>query len=118
MASLLGVVAMTGAAFAAGTATAGAVTPDAAPTSVASKACGKGNPIKAKESVKIRKARKLNSTAVGLYPKGAKAKWAACEVKYGQTYSKCGWHNDNRWSYINYRGTKGWVPTACENFIV
>ncbi|MEV0113483.1 hypothetical protein AB0H77_09575 [Streptomyces sp. NPDC050844] len=109
---------MAGAAFVGGTGSAGAAAPAAAPTGAKAAVCGKGDVVKAEESVKIRKERKLNSTAVGLFPKGAKAKWAACTVAYGQTYSLCGWENDNRWSYIDYRGTKGWVPTACENFVV
>ncbi|MGW2224951.1 hypothetical protein [Streptomyces formicae] len=115
-ASLLSVVAMTGATFAAGTVAAGAATPEAAPTAVSSGSCpGKGMTVKAKESVKIRKTKKLSGTAVGLFPKGAKAKFTACTVSSGQTYRNlCGWDEDNRWSPIAYRGMKGWVPTACE----
>ncbi|MFE0171935.1 hypothetical protein ACFWZ2_06430 [Streptomyces sp. NPDC059002] len=115
-ASLLSVVAMTGATFAAGTAAAGAATPEAAPTAASSGTCpGKGTYVKARESVKIRKTKKLNGTAIGLFPKGAKAKFNGCFVSYGQTYHNlCTWDEDSRWSPIDYRGMKGWIPTACE----
>lgn len=118
--SLLGAVAMTGAALAAATAPAVASTPERAAASAhaaSTPACVKGQVTKAKESVRIRKSRKLKSTSLGLFPKGKKAKWAACSVEYGQEYSLCGWDKDNRWTYIDYRGTRGWVPTACENFV-
>ncbi|MEV0112993.1 hypothetical protein AB0H77_07025 [Streptomyces sp. NPDC050844] len=113
--SLLGVVAMTGAAFAAGVTSAGAAAPEAAPTSaVMSESCPlKGKVVKAKESVKIRKTYKLDSTALGLFPKGAKGKFAGCYLERGQQYTVCTRGSDNRWSYIDYRGTKGWIPSDC-----
>jgi hypothetical protein len=114
--SLLGAVALTGAVFAAGTASAGAAEPTTA-RAAASAACWKGKTAQAKESVKIRKSKKLNATALGLFPKGKKGKYAGCEVSYGQTYTLCGWDKDNRWTYIEYRGTKGWVPSACEKWV-
>ncbi|MFE7404455.1 hypothetical protein [Streptomyces sp. NPDC057557] len=55
----------------------------------------------------------MNSTALGLLPKGAKAKYVTCGVKLAATYSLCGWKDDNRWSYITHRGIKGYVPLAC-----
>ncbi|MFI8497427.1 hypothetical protein ACIGFK_02715 [Streptomyces sp. NPDC085524] len=71
------------------------------------------DPAVAHENVKIRNAAKVNATALGLLPKGAKATYAACQVSLAGTYSLCGWKGDNRWSYITYRGVKGYVPLAC-----
>jgi hypothetical protein len=82
-----------------------------------SSSCIKGWTTQAKESVKIRNARKLKATALGLFPKGKKGKYAACSVSYGQNYTLCGWDNDNRWTKINYRGTVGWIPSACEKWV-
>ncbi|MCX4672811.1 hypothetical protein OG453_40290 [Streptomyces sp. NBC_01381] len=82
--SLLGVVAMTGAAFAAGVTSAGAAAPEAAPTGV------------------------LMSESCPL-----KGKFAGCYLERGQQYTVCTRGSDNRWSYIDYRGTKGWIPSDC-----
>ncbi|MFD9605271.1 SH3 domain-containing protein [Streptomyces sp. NPDC059970] len=71
------------------------------------------DPAKAHENVKIRKSPTVNSTALGLLPKGAKARYVTCGVKLAAAYSLCGWKDDNRWSYITYRGIKGYVPLAC-----
>ncbi|MFG2667554.1 hypothetical protein ACGFY6_25345 [Streptomyces sp. NPDC048387] len=71
------------------------------------------DPAVAHESVKIRETAKVSATALGLLPKGAKATYAACEVSFGDDYSLCGWKGDNRWSYITYRGIRGYVPLAC-----
>ncbi|MFF9818971.1 hypothetical protein [Streptomyces sp. NPDC014006] len=113
LASMLGVAVMTSAVIVAGPATATAQ-PTAAPQAAS---CFKGWTTQAKESVKIRNARKLNATALGLFPKGKKGKYASCAVEDGQKYSLCGWKNDYRWTKINYRGTVGWIPTACETWV-
>lgn len=71
------------------------------------------DPAVAHESVKIRKTPTVNSTDLGLLPKGAKARYVTCPVTLAENYSLCGWKNDNRWSHITYRGIKGYVPFAC-----
>ncbi|WKX70916.1 hypothetical protein [Streptomyces sp. XD-27] len=114
LASLLAVAAMTGATlFTTGAASAGSLTPAKAPTTAAKGgACDKGMTLKAKESVKIRASKRLNSTARGLFPKGGLAKQAKCGDEKGQSYDLCGWEK-NLWTYLDYRGTKGWVPAGC-----
>jgi hypothetical protein len=114
MASLLAVAAMTGATlFTAGTVSAGAAAPaQASAGAVTGAECDTGLKLWAKESVKIRKSRKLNSTALGVWPKGNTAKQASCKDVSGQGYDLCGWEK-NLWTYVNYRGTKGWVPAGC-----
>ncbi|MEU9418091.1 hypothetical protein [Streptomyces sp. NPDC051000] len=96
--------------FASGTASAATV--GTVPVAQAKAGCVL-NPATAHESVKIRKTAKVNATALGLLPKGAKATYVTCGVKLAENYSFCGWKNDNRWSYITYRGIKGYVPLAC-----
>lgn len=111
--TLLAVAAMTGAAlFTTGTVSAGAVAPAKASATVKGAACDKGMALWAKESVKIRATKKLNSTARGLWPKGKKAKQASCADSNGQGYDLCGWEK-KLWTYVNYQGTKGWVPAGC-----
>ncbi|MFJ8466635.1 hypothetical protein [Streptomyces swartbergensis] len=82
-------------------------------TKASTRACAGGDYVKAHESVKIRKSKKVNSTALGLLPKGKKAKLLKCSVDLAGTYSLCGWDDDNRWHHISYRGIKGYVPLAC-----
>ncbi|MFF2926645.1 hypothetical protein ACFVTP_30260 [Streptomyces celluloflavus] len=93
--------------------TASAATAQTSATTVQAKAGCVLNPAVAHESVKIRKTTKVNALALGLLPKGAKATYVTCGVKLADNYSLCGWKNDNRWSYITYRGIKGYVPLAC-----
>ncbi|MEV5877306.1 hypothetical protein AB0L75_24325 [Streptomyces sp. NPDC052101] len=112
LATTIGLVAVTGLAFTGGTANAAPTTHSASTvTQVAAESCPWT--AKAHESVRIHKDKKLNSTALGLLPKGAKPKLLKCEVSIGGTYSLCKWKDDNRWDYISYRGIKGWVPLAC-----
>lgn len=66
----------------------------------------------AKESVKIRTAKRLNATALGLWPKEAKAKNTGC-IQNGENYKLCGRPTQPLWLPIDYRGTRGWVPLAC-----
>ncbi|MGW0538161.1 hypothetical protein [Streptomyces sp. NPDC003032] len=67
---------------------------------------------KAKESVKLRAARKVNATAIALIPKGEWTSWCASSDYSGETYHLCG-KTSNKWSYMGYKGRKGWVPSMC-----
>ncbi|MEU9123711.1 hypothetical protein AB0C96_28270 [Streptomyces sp. NPDC048506] len=102
--------ALVGTAFIGGTAT--AATPGAARQVVAAgTASASCVSAEAQESVKIRKDKKVSSTALGLFPKGAKA----CTVGSSQTggsYNLCK-HRDNTWTKISYRGIRGWIPYYC-----
>ncbi|MFD8549428.1 SH3 domain-containing protein [Streptomyces sp. NPDC059649] len=85
-----------------------AATPATAPaTTTARAACVNAQ---AQENVKIRKERKLNSTAVGLFTKGA----TTCITGRGtgQSYHLCG-RSGNDWLKITFRGNTGWIPGAC-----
>ncbi|MEK2473338.1 hypothetical protein [Streptomyces noursei] len=66
----------------------------------------------AKESVKIRNARKVNATALGLLPKGALGCRTSTPTTAGESYDLCG-VKDNAWSEITYRGSRGWIPRGC-----
>ncbi|WP_438488859.1 hypothetical protein [Streptomyces sp. S186] len=66
----------------------------------------------AKESVKIRNARKVNATALGLFPKGSLACRTSTPTTSGESYNLCG-VKDNAWSEITYRGIRGWIPRGC-----
>jgi hypothetical protein len=85
-----------------------------APSASASTHAAKGETwatCHAVESVKIRKGRTKDSTAIGLFPKDAKG---SCEVTpwHGQMYTVC--HKYNRyWHEVKYRGMRGWVPGTC-----
>lgn len=105
----LGVAALAGLAFSATPAVAAATAPSG-DVSVRA-ACSVGEKVKARESVKIRKTKSISGTALGLFPKGK----TACSLKNEKAKwydSKCGQGSD-QFDYINYRGTKGWVPTTC-----
>lgn len=83
----------------------------AAPANAVSVKAGCWNgPVKAKESVKIRKKPTSSATAVGLFPKGAKGCYDSSED--GKKYNLCG-KKDTVWSYIAYKGMKGYVPESC-----
>ncbi|UZJ32199.1 SH3 domain-containing protein [Streptomyces endophytica] len=84
-----------------------AATPGEAPAATARVACVNAQ---GQENVKIRKERKLNSTAVGLFTKGA----TTCITGRGtgQSYSLCG-RSGNDWLKITFRGNTGWIPAAC-----
>jgi len=105
---------MTGATlFTTGTVSAGVVAPaQASTTAVTGAECNKGSKLWAKESVKIRKSKKLKSTSLGLWPKGKMARQASCDDSNGQAYDLCGWEK-KLWTYVNYQGTNGWVPAGC-----
>ncbi|MGX1562554.1 hypothetical protein [Streptomyces sp. NPDC055506] len=113
----LGAVALAGVAFTSTPAI--AVSPAAASSgdvSVRAACSAGGEKVKARESVKIRKAKSFSSTALGLFPKGK----TACSYKNEKAkwYSpKCGQGSD-QWDYISYSGTKGWVPTTCIELVV
>lgn len=101
-------------ALASATLLTGSLTPAAAAPTAAKCA----DPVKARVSVKIREARSTGSTALGLFPAGKKG----CHItpdgdewKRGGNYKaeSCLYGSDNRWSKVNYRGTKGWVPIWC-----
>lgn len=79
------------------------------------KAAGCWNrPIKAKESVNIRKKPTASATAVGVFPKGANGCYDS--GMDGQKYNLCG-KKSTVWSYITYKGMKGWVAEACVKFV-
>ncbi|MFE0105439.1 hypothetical protein [Streptomyces sp. NPDC059009] len=116
LASALGATVMMGALITGGAATANAAQPEARSAAACS-----GYPYeKADESVKIRKSKKASATAVGLLPKGAKAKKLKCNVQYGGYFKGCDpnagatWHH--KWWYISYKGIKGYVPALCTTF--
>ncbi|MEU0189465.1 hypothetical protein ABZ250_06340 [Streptomyces afghaniensis] len=105
----LGVATLAGLAFSSTPAVAAATAPSG-DVSVRA-ACSAGEKVKARESVKIRKTKSISGTALGLFPKGK----TACSLKNEKAKwydSKCGQGSD-QFDYINYRGTKGWVPTTC-----
>ncbi|MBR8642812.1 SH3 domain-containing protein [Streptomyces tuirus] len=89
---------------------------NAAPADATSaQAAGCSNrPIKAKESVNIRKKPTATATAVGLFPKGANGCYDS--GMDGQKYNVCG-KKSTVWSYITYKGMKGWVAEACVKFV-
>ncbi|UQA96404.1 SH3 domain-containing protein [Streptomyces halobius] len=101
--------ALIGAAMTGGTAA--AATPGTTHTAVtatsASAACVYAE---AQANVKIRAKRELNSTARGLFLKGA----TTCirDKAKGQSYNLCG-RSGNDWMKITYRGKTGWIPGAC-----
>ncbi|MGW1379474.1 hypothetical protein ACWD6P_35125 [Streptomyces sp. NPDC002446] len=84
-----------------------AATPETAPTATARAACVHAE---AQENVKIRKERKLSSTAVGLFTEGA----TTCILAKGtgQSYDLCK-RKGTDWLKISYRGNTGWIPGAC-----
>ncbi|WUI03933.1 hypothetical protein OHR68_19750 [Spirillospora sp. NBC_00431] len=72
--------------------------------------------LKSRESVKIRKSWNINSTALGLLPKGKVAR-SGCitEINRGK-YSLCGRQGWRTWRWVEYAGLpRGWVPYACVN---
>ncbi|WP_310724227.1 SH3 domain-containing protein [Streptomyces sp. N2A] len=100
-------VAALGTALTSGVAT--AATPGKAPAATATARAACVN-AEAQENVRIRKERKLNSTAVGLFTKGA----TTCITGRGtgQSYHLCG-RSGNDWLKITFRGNTGWIPAAC-----
>jgi hypothetical protein len=110
-------LALIGAGMTAGTATAAAAH-GATQTAVATKAVSAASAVsaacvyaEAQESVKIRNSKKVNSTALGLFPKGK----TACKVgatEEGGSYDLCG-HKGKTWMKISYRGIRGWIPYYC-----
>jgi uncharacterized protein YgiM (DUF1202 family) len=77
--------------------------------------------LKARESVKIRVTTSKSSTALGLLPKGAKAKVADdgdghYKSYWGKKHNFCGSKgtiNDNEWYKVTYKGITGYVAQAC-----
>ncbi|MEV0369760.1 SH3 domain-containing protein [Streptomyces sp. NPDC050636] len=101
--------ALIGTAMTGGIAT--AATPGTTHTAAATKAAAADCVnAEAQESVKIRKERKLNSTAVGLFTKGATTCIRGRGT--GQSYNLCN-RTGNDWYKITYRGNTGWIPAAC-----
>lgn len=99
--------ALIGTALTGGVAT--AATPEAARTATATAraACVHAE---GQANVKIRKERKLSSTAVGLFTKGATT--CILSTATGQSYDLCK-RKGNDWYKITYRGNTGWIPAAC-----
>ncbi|MFG3253816.1 hypothetical protein [Streptomyces sp. NPDC048172] len=95
-----------------------AVAEPASPSASASTTagCGKSSfPLKAKESVKIRKSARMSATALGLLPKGKKA----CFLKAAEAgkSGSCIKGTHDIWNKISYRGIKGWVPSQCVDVV-
>ncbi|MFE0103483.1 hypothetical protein [Streptomyces sp. NPDC059009] len=67
--------------------------------------------VEAAESVKIRKTKAVNGTALGLLPKGSKA-CSTGSTSEGGSYDLCG-HKSKTWKPISYRGIRGWIPYYC-----
>ncbi|GAB2834713.1 hypothetical protein [Streptomyces daliensis] len=113
----LGTAALIGTALTGGVATAatpGAAAPTAAVTKAAAHSCSKAIVnVPSKESVKIRKTMKVSGTALALWPKGKKG--TVCDdgkASKGGSYKLCG-KSSNKWYYVAYGNTKGFVPSAC-----
>ncbi|MFJ9410031.1 hypothetical protein [Streptomyces sp. NPDC101393] len=66
----------------------------------------------AAESVKIRKSKAVNATALGLLPKGYSACTTGKPASAGGSYDLCGF-KDNSWKEITYKGITGWIPYYC-----
>jgi hypothetical protein len=66
----------------------------------------------AAESVKIRKSKAVNATALGLLPKGKSACTTGKPSSKGGSYNLCG-SKDNTWQEITYKGIRGWIPYYC-----
>ncbi|GAB7034590.1 SH3 domain-containing protein [Streptomyces sp. NPDC021749] len=96
-----------GTALTSGIATAATPATASAVTATARAACVNAQ---AQENVRIRKERKLNSTAVGLFTKGA----TTCILgkATGQSYNLCK-RPGNDWFKITFRGNTGWIPASC-----
>ncbi|MFE0191245.1 hypothetical protein [Streptomyces sp. NPDC059008] len=108
-AGIIASTALLGTALAGGVAT--AATPGTAhPAAAATTATAACVNAEAQENVKIRKERKLNSTAVGLFTKGAKT--CIRGKATGQSYNLCG-RSGTDWMKITFRGNTGWIPGAC-----
>ncbi|WP_327351180.1 hypothetical protein [Streptomyces sp. NBC_01304] len=68
--------------------------------------------VEAAESVKIRKTKAVNGTALGLLPKGSSACTTNNPNTTGGSYNLCG-HRSTKWEEITYRGIRGWIPYYC-----
>ncbi|MGX2995282.1 hypothetical protein JNUCC64_13465 [Streptomyces sp. JNUCC 64] len=71
------------------------------------------SPVKAKETVKIRTAKRLNATALGIWGKGRGGD--VCNdgrSQAGESYRLCG-KSSNQWYYGRVGSIKGWVPATC-----
>lgn len=86
-----------------------ATTPGTAPAGTATVRAACVN-AEAQENVRIRKERKLNSTAVGLFTQGA----TTCirGKATGQSYNLCK-RPGNDWFKITFLGNTGWIPASC-----
>ncbi|MFG3253734.1 hypothetical protein [Streptomyces sp. NPDC048172] len=94
-------------------ATATTVGTDAGGTSTAAAKCSGGTKewAKANTNVKVRKKPSTKSPGLRLWYKGTKGCWI--KGLKGGKYSKCGMKNWNGWGYVEYRGTRGYVPNMC-----
>ncbi|MGW2818994.1 hypothetical protein [Streptomyces sp. NPDC001415] len=111
---LAGVVAMASVVFTTTGAAAASPSPSA-PAAKSHSAAARQCYAQAQESVKIRVAKKVGATALGLLPKGATAK-AQCTLEQGERYSLClNWAepSSTAWSFVDYQGIRGYVPGAC-----
>ncbi|MFJ9850913.1 hypothetical protein [Streptomyces sp. NPDC101150] len=104
--------ALLGTAMTSGVAT--ATTPGTAHTATVSAASAPASCVRAQaqESVKIRTAKKVSATALGLFPKGKTACIVGGLASTGGSYNLCG-HKDNTWLKISYAGNRGWIPYYC-----
>ncbi|MWA12213.1 hypothetical protein [Streptomyces sp. BA2] len=84
---------------------------DQAPTGTKAAADCSGEIAKAPNNVKIHKKPTKSSPALRLWYKNTTGCWIK-GVK-GAKYNLCGGKNWDGWGYVSYRGTKGYVPSAC-----
>ncbi|MFB7896150.1 SH3 domain-containing protein [Streptomyces xiamenensis] len=82
-------------------------------------------PVKAVESVKIRKSPTTNSTALGLLPKGEQARAelyrnAVIKTYWGGEHGACGSKGtpfSDNWMKVTYKGTTGYVAWLCASAV-
>ncbi|MFH8681438.1 hypothetical protein [Streptomyces lydicus] len=110
-AGIIASAALLGTALTGGAAT--AATPTAAHTTAAAGTATAASCVyaEAKESVKIRNAKKVSATALGLLPKGKRACITGPSAT-GGSYTLCGEHS-SYWMQVSYSGIKGWIPMMC-----
>jgi hypothetical protein len=108
--------ALVGTTLTGGSAVAGGLDARAASAAAAANCSSYVSPIKAKESVKIRNAKRLNATALGVWGKGKKGD--VCndgKASAGESYTLCG-KTSSKWYYGRVGSIKGWVPATCINW--
>ncbi|WP_344584657.1 hypothetical protein [Streptomyces lunalinharesii] len=57
-------------------------------------------------------SKKVGATALGLLPKGEAAKRSCDNFEKGESHHLCG-TTSSYWFFVDYKGIKGYVPSAC-----